>query len=84
MSIVSDAQFVRFIHDYQAEHQYPPSVTDIVEHTGLSRSTVQWHLQRMMSEGKITRRPQSARTIVVLPAGLELIGKGKALNVETL
>lgn len=68
-----DAEMIRFIVDYRTEHQYPPSISEIVEHFGLARSTIQWHLDRMIREGKLSRKPGEARAIAILPAGMKLI-----------
>jgi repressor LexA len=56
---------VEFIRDYP--HPYAPTVREIAKGVGLNSSaTVQYHLNRLIKLGYISREPNSARTIQLL------------------
>lgn len=69
----NDADIINFIVGYSTKNGYPPSVTDMVAEFGVARSTMQWHLDRLMRDGKL-RRPFSAhRAITVTEQGMKYI-----------
>jgi repressor LexA len=58
---------VSFIVTFYAEHHFPPTVREVGEAVGLSSSsTTQEHLRILIDEGRITRTPGTARSIVVV------------------
>lgn len=62
-------EILGFIDDYQSEHGYAPSYTEIGDAVGLSsKSSVYNHIQRLFDEGKLetdTGRNAEARAIRV-------------------
>jgi repressor LexA len=56
----------RFIVAFQAQHGYPPTVTEIGAAVYMSRSGVVRHLDRLVQQGKIIREPGKARGITIL------------------
>lgn len=71
--LFSDAEVLQFIHDHVAEHQFPPSITEMADHFGAARSVIKWHLDRMAREGKIRRVARGPRAITILPDGMKQI-----------
>jgi repressor LexA len=63
---------VRFVGAHVAEHGYPPSVREIGAVLGLaSSSTVQHHIDVLVKEGRLRRRPGTSRTLSVAPTAKE-------------
>jgi repressor LexA len=55
-----------FIRLYLDRHGYAPSLRDISTSCYLGRSTVIHHLDQLEAQGRISREPGRARSIVVL------------------
>lgn len=69
-------QVLEYIAEYSELNGYPPSVRDIGEHVGLaSPSTVFTHLTSLERKGFIKKQKDSARAIIILPKGWEVLGK---------
>src|SRR5436190_543837 len=65
-----------FVLDYSDRHGYPPTVREIGEAVGLaSPSTVHAHLANLERAGLLRRDPTK-------PRALELLGRGRAADVE--
>jgi repressor LexA len=59
-------QIIEFIIDSTEERGYPPSVREIGKEVGLTSSaTIHHHLDRLITDGKLSRVPGQARTIRV-------------------
>lgn len=58
-----------FIENFLKRRGYPPSLAEMGEAVGKSKSTVFYHLQRLEVEGRIERCPYVAR-------GIRLVGVG--------
>lgn len=57
---------LKAIETWIEEHNYPPTVRDLCQATGLtSPATVYHHLQALEGKGYIERDPSKSRTIVV-------------------
>ena len=54
-----------FIHDYIAEHQYPPSVREIGGHFGIYPATVQDHISAIQRKGFLQKKRFQSRTLSV-------------------
>jgi len=62
-------EIIDFIRDYP--YQYPPTVREIAAGVGLkSSSTVHTHLNALVKQGLIERRPNSPRCIAVVESCL--------------
>lgn len=58
------AAILKAIESHWKKHGYSPSVRWIGQQVGLtSTATVQWHLVRLVNEGKIKREPNTPRSI---------------------
>lgn len=56
---------INYISEYQQEHGYAPSITEISESTGTVRSNVHHHLNALRKEGRLTSHAHIARSWVV-------------------
>lgn len=54
-----------FIHEYIAEHQYPPSVREIGKHFGIYPATVQDHISAIERKGFLQKKRFQSRTLSV-------------------
>lgn len=69
-------QVLEYIAEYSEINGYPPSVRDIGEHVGLaSPSTVFTHLTSLENKGFIKKQKDSARAIIILPKGWQVLGR---------
>jgi repressor LexA len=59
-------RIMQAIRTFTAEHHYPPSMTDLGKMVGLTKSTIHFHLNGLVAQGRITRAPKVARGIVVI------------------
>lgn len=55
-----------FIRDYAGQEGFAPSLRDIAHGCGLGRTTVLYHLHRLLQWGLIRRSPGKARTIILV------------------
>jgi len=60
-------EIVRFIRDYVAEHEIPPTMQEIADHLGVSRPTVFEHIEALEARGAIRRRRTISRGIELAP-----------------
>ena len=61
-------RILAFIGTYQAAHGYPPSVREIADAVGIAApSTVQWHLDALVADGRLARVPRQPRSLRVVP-----------------
>lgn len=60
------AAILSYIKQYQTDAGYPPTIIEIGKALGLAKTTVHYHLGKMIDEGIIERRPNSARGMKVL------------------
>jgi repressor LexA len=60
-------EIVRFIRDYVAEHEIPPTMQEIADHLGVSRPTVFEHIEALEARGAIRRRRTISRGIKLAP-----------------
>ena len=60
-------KIVRFIRDYVAEHEIPPTMQEIADHLGVSRPTVFEHIEALEARGAIRRRRTISRGIELAP-----------------
>ena len=69
---------LNFIHDYIAEHQYPPSVREIGKHFGIYPATVQDHISAIERKGFLQKKRFQSRTLSVSrasrPGGIPIVG----------
>jgi repressor LexA len=67
-----------FIHEYIAEHQYPPSVREIGKHFGIYPATVQDHISAIERKGFLQKKRFQSRTLSVSkslrPGGIPIVG----------
>ena len=60
------AGMLTFIHDFIAKHSYPPSIREITEACRISSTSVtDYNLRLLEHRGYLTRKPGSARSIVL-------------------
>lgn len=59
-------EIAQFIRDHVAERGYPPTVREIGGHLHIGSSAVQYHLDRMVTDGVIVRDATKNRTIRVV------------------
>jgi repressor LexA len=63
------AQILRFIHSFQVEHRYPPTIRDICEAFKIrSPNGVMCHLRALERKGQIVRDEKVSRGIRLLVA----------------
>jgi repressor LexA len=61
------ADVLRFIREYTAEHGYPPSMRDIKDRFGWSGpNAVNNHIVALEKKGYLRRTPRTARSFVIL------------------
>ena len=74
-------KIVRFIRDYVAEHEIPPTMQEIADHLGVSRPTVFEHIEALEKKKVLARKPTLARGVALAPeyspeaARLPLVGR---------
>jgi SOS-response transcriptional repressor LexA len=81
MSEQHQNEILRYIVEFKKSNGFPPTITEMTEHFNCARSTIQWHLDKMAREGKMTRVPGASRAIAITPDGLKQM---KAIGVERL
>jgi repressor LexA len=59
-------KIIQFVTDFARRHSYGTSVREIAEGVGLAPTTVQYHVQALVTAGKLRHSPGKSRTI--LPA----------------
>lgn len=70
---ITDEQIVGFIHDYHAEHQFPPAVRDIASEFGVAPSSVQVRLRELVERGVLARPSNAARALLITPVGMKMV-----------
>lgn len=55
-----------YIKQYQAQAGYPPTIIEIGKALGLAKTTVHYHIGKLIQEGQIVRRFNSARGMKVV------------------
>jgi repressor LexA len=56
-----------YVRQYIREHGYAPAIQDVVQGCDLSSKSVAWgDLKALKEQGRLTWKPDAARTIVVL------------------
>jgi repressor LexA len=69
---------LNFIHEYIADHQYPPSVREIGKHFGIYPATVQDHISAIERKGFLQKKRFQSRTLSVSrasrPGGIPVVG----------
>ena len=74
----SEKRIYEFVKTYQANHDVPPTIREIVAATGFnSTSTVRAHLQKLVYVGKLAKGEGSARSI-----GMPAPRKQTALSLD--
>lgn len=64
-----DAAFINFISDFQRQHQFAPSIREIVAAFGLSTTSVACaRLERLRNEGYVDWQDGFSRTLHVVKA----------------
>jgi SOS-response transcriptional repressor LexA len=58
---------VAAVHDYSAEHGYPPSIPDIASEIGSAWSTAWGHVQALICTGLLEVDPHRCRTVRLAP-----------------
>lgn len=64
-------QILRFIQQYTDENGWPPSRREMAEHTGVTLTTVQFHIDKMVREGLLTRAPGVGRALRINGAAMK-------------
>ncbi len=76
-------QVLEYIAQHMQSHGYPPSVRDIGERVGLaSPSTVFSHLTSLEQKGFIRREKESARAIIILEKGWQVLEEADSEHAE--
>jgi repressor LexA len=57
---------LNYIKQFQAAAGYPPTIVEIGQALGLAKTTVHYHLGKLIMEGRLERVASSARAIRVL------------------
>lgn len=71
-------RILEYIRAYTERVGYPPTHQEIADGCGISsQSTVSCHLDRLTASGRITRKPGSPRSIVVVTPPINLTFSGK-------
>ena len=78
MTFTHDSTICRYIRDLTAEYGYPPTVEELKERIGFSKTATFYHLRNQ--RGNLWNwQDGRARTLRLLPAGLRLAeGDGDA------
>ena len=64
------AGILAFMQDFIAKHSYPPTIREITEACGISSTSVtDYNLRRLEHWNYLTRRPGSARSLVLTEQG---------------
>lgn len=58
-------EILRFVGDHGQEHGFPPSVREIGARFGLNPATVYQHLRALERKGRLHRRPNQSRSLVL-------------------
>ena len=67
-------RILRFIERHLDAHDYPPTITEIGLHFGITTGTVQDHLYALKQKGYLNHRPNKAR-------GIELVNKHNEIPI---
>ena len=60
-------KIIAFIREFSKKHGHPPSVAEITEGLGYrTTSATQYHIEGLVADGKLSRQPRKARTLVVI------------------
>ena len=59
-------KIVAFIEAYIKEHGYSPSLKEIGEAVGISISHVSYWVDKMVEEGRLTKKPNISRSVRVV------------------
>jgi SOS-response transcriptional repressor LexA len=60
------AQVLRFIQHYFAQHGYPPSLGEILDHCAMARISLEKHLTQLEEFGLVRWTPRFRRGITLL------------------
>ena len=69
-------EVLRFVAAYTDEHHYPPTVSEIAESLGVSRTAINDRIGFTIAKGYAGRKPGIARGIWVTDRGRDVIGSG--------
>lgn len=65
-------EFLSFIEDFIAQHEYSPSFRELADHFGLSSSaTVAEHLETLQRKGYLTKDPLEARSLQLVASSAQ-------------
>lgn len=70
---VTDAEIIRFVHDYKAEHDFAPSVRDIAKEFSVAPSSIQKRLADLVEQGALVRPGGLPRALLVTPVGMKML-----------
>ncbi len=54
------------VKQYMIQHSYGPTMDELSEITGLGKSSIHYHLNKLKEVGYLDYQPGKARTIVIL------------------
>lgn len=78
-------EILEYIKQEIRRKNYPPSVREICEKTGLnSTSSVQYQLNRLIEKGYLRRDPQKPRAIKLIKDNEDVVKVGDVVNVPIL
>lgn len=66
-----------FVEEFAAKHGYPPTLTEIADHFGLSIGAIQDHVEALKRKGFLRHRPNTARGLLPLrkATGIPVYGR---------
>lgn len=66
---------LQFIHQYNADYGFAPSIREIGDAAGISStSVVNYHIERLVTLGYLMKSPRKSRAFVLTRSALEFLG----------
>jgi len=71
-------QIFKRIAEFQLTHSYSPTIGELAEELGISRSTAFEHIGELRKKGQLTASPGRARSLMLTPKAQELLERLKS------
>lgn len=59
-------QLVKFLAEYIKKNGYSPSIMEIAEYMGLTKTAIAYHLKKLQEDGQVSMAPGKYRSLRVL------------------
>lgn len=78
-------QMIEFIHSYQDDHGYPPTIREIGAAVGISStSVVNYNLEKLEEQGRIERNREVSRGLRLIDYEPKQVSRRESSNARTL